>query len=334
MSWNGTKNGTKNEAHGKAQTERFKGNLTQLHYNTGRKIDAMKKKKILLTPELAKKCLANNYHKNRNIRPSVVNSYAIDIADGRWNEDISEIDNAMAFTKEGLLINGQHRCAAVIAADKAIYVWAYYDVPIELYDFFDGGAVRTAADVAGVPNARAVSALAKIVYAVKYGTVPLASALQGLATNSKNSAKVTRQRVLSTIKDENDLLQKYVNLAGNAGAYLGKKRNNLAIAFFLIDYVGRGDALDEFVEECAKLSPTSQPIIACRSYVSKCLANKNFKADRKWMVSCILATYEAFRDGREIMSFNKLSKVFTKYDKYVAETKTGHTDNRKAMAFI
>lgn len=294
----------------------------------------MKKKKILLTPELAKKYLANNYHKNRNIRPSVVNSYAVDIADGRWNEDISEIDNAMAFTKEGLLINGQHRCAAVIAADKAIYVWAYFDVPIELYDFFDGGTVRTTADVAGVPNARAVSALAKVVYAVKHGTAPLASALNGQATSSKNSAKVTRQRVLSTIKEEDELLQKYVNMGGNAGAYLGKKRNNLAIAFFLIDYVGRGDALEEFVEECAKLSPTSQPIVACRSYIARCLSNKNFKADRKWMVSCILATYEAFRDDREILSFNKLSKVFTKYDKYVAEAKAETKDVRKAIAFI
>lgn len=33
--------GQKNEAHGKAQTERFKGNLTQLHYNTERRFIAM-----------------------------------------------------------------------------------------------------------------------------------------------------------------------------------------------------------------------------------------------------------------------------------------------------
>lgn len=284
----------------------------------------MKKEKILLTPKLAEKYLANNYHKNRKIRASVVNGYAVDIKEGRWNEDISEIDNAMAFSEEGMLINGQHRCMAVITANKPIHIWAYFDVPIEMYDFFDGGAVRSTADIAGIPNSKNVSALAKIVYAVKHGETPLSSALQGqISFNKKNPAVATRQQVLETIRNENDLLQKYINMGQRASTYLGKKKNYLAIAIFLVDYVGRGDALEEFVEECAKLVPESQPVVACRSYAAKCLTNQNFKSDRKWMISCILTTYEAFRDGRDLSSFNKLSLIFKKYDKYVEKIKKG-----------
>ena len=74
---------------------------------------------IELTPEMAKKFLENNNY-NRNISPSLVSTYAKDIIDGNWDENVG---SPISVDKNGILRNGQHRCAAVVEANKPIHIW-------------------------------------------------------------------------------------------------------------------------------------------------------------------------------------------------------------------
>lgn len=287
----------------------------------------MRKEKILVTPERAKEFLKNNYHKNRPLRPSVVSQYATDISAGLWNEDISEIDNALAISEDGKLINGQHRCQAVILADKSIYIWAYFDVPIEMYEFFDGGAKRSAGDIIDLPNARNAAAVARVMYAIRYGCAPLLASINGKMKGGHPPIEVTRQQVVEFTKDNGDLVDRYTKLGERAKKYMGRNPNNLSIAFYLIDFVGCGDQLDRFVDECSSLAPTNDAVIACRSYMVNCLSSKNFRTDRKWMLACVLYTYEAFRDGRSISQFNKQQVTISKYDKYLYEARNSNKED-------
>lgn len=283
----------------------------------------MRKEKILLTPELARSFRECCDPRNRTLRAAKVSEYKTDILEHRWNEDISEVDGAFVFSEDGYLMNGNHRCAAVIEANTPIHVWVYYDVPKEMFAYFDIGAPRTAAEIANVKNAVSAASIAKVLFALKYGKAPLASALGGQYKTGRPAVMVTKQQVLQTLREENDVIQRYIILGNQARKYLGRNQNNISIALCLIDYVGRGNCLDRFIDECSKIAPTVQCIVACRSYMGSCLANRNFKITRRWIISCILATYESFIENKEIRSFNKLDSYISRYDKYLFEARKG-----------
>lgn len=278
----------------------------------------MAKKKILLTPEVAQDFFTHNYEKNRKVRALAVNKIAQDILNDRWNPELSRYQDPILITDDGTLINGQHRCLAVILTGRAVETYVEYGVPESIYKMLDGATVRSAADFVDVPNKNNAAALAKIMCAVEDGDVPLASALQG-----KVSAKVqaTRTQVIEKINTDSERIQRFVKAGQRMGVYLYNRKTQISTAMFLIDYVGRDDVMERFIHEASQMTTESQPINAMRAYMGKCIANKNFKSDYKWVVSCVLYTYEAFRNGAEIRNFNKINVVFSKYDKYIFETR-------------
>lgn len=72
--------------------------------------------RVLVSPDVAKAMLTQNSN-NRTIRPRQVAAYARDMENGNWNEDAP---NAIVFSQEGALIDGQHRLNAVISSKKTI----------------------------------------------------------------------------------------------------------------------------------------------------------------------------------------------------------------------
>ena len=278
----------------------------------------MAREKIVLTPEMAKKFLEHNYKNNRRVRPLAVGKLAEDIQSGRWNPELSKFQDPLLFTKDGTLINGQHRCHAVVESGLSIEIYAEYDVPENIYELLDGATVRMAADFVDVPNRKNATTIAKIMCAIEDGSAPLSSSIQG-----KLSAKVkaTRSQIIQKVNSDNEYIQWLLRSGERAAKYFFNKKNPFAVALLLIDYTGRGDVIERFVSECSQMTTSSQPINALRSYMGRCVTNKNFKSDSAWAISSILYTYEAFRAGTEIRSFNKLNNVFSKYDKYVFETR-------------
>lgn len=276
------------------------------------------KKKILLTEELATTLLSNNYKSNRHVRPSAVNKLVNDILNNRWDPEVSRFQDPLLVTKDGILINGQHRCFAVIQSGHPIWIYIEDDVPETIFWMLDGGVPRGAADQVNVPNKNNAAALAKIMCAVEDGNSPLASALQG-KTNAKTSA--TRTEIIEKINSENDRIQRFVKAGQSAGIYLFKRKTQIATALFLIEFVGRDDVMERFVHEASQMTTQSQQINALRSFMGKYLTNKTYHPDYKWVVSCVLLAYEAFRNDTEIRQFNKMNAIFSKYDKYVFEAR-------------
>lgn len=223
----------------------------------------MRKEKILLTPELASSFLMRNFKKNRKVSPSKVSVYATDIIEGNWNPDISEVNDPIAISDKFELLNGQHRCHAVIKAKTPVYTWIYFDVPEELYNYFDNGRPRSVGDFLDVPNSGMIAALARIMYAIQYGDAPLASALQGkLHSSYKNDTLVSRQQIIHIVDEQYDSLRRYTNLAQKMGTHLANKKSHFQVALAIIDYVGFGDSIDRFVDECQAVIPDSPSIIA------------------------------------------------------------------------
>lgn len=279
----------------------------------------MKEEKILLTPALAKEILENNYEGNRRIRESVVEKYATAIKEGRWNPEVSRVQDPMLFSKSGHLLNGQHRCFAVIDAGVPVYIYVKRDVDEDIYKYLDDGEKRGARDFIKIPNASAVATLAKRMYAIENGSAPLATALTGKISSGRNCGSILRQQILDKVNEDPEKILEYVRLGMKGATYFGNKKDCFAVALFIIDFCGRGDVINRFVDECSAMIPDAQPILAFRSYIAKCFGQPLFKSDYKWMCGCIFYAYEAFRIGDEINMFNKYNVYFSRYDKYVAD---------------
>lgn len=98
---------------------------------------------IYITPQQAEEWLSKNADSQRKLRDSVVNKYARDMVNGRW-----EITHqGIAFDSTGRLIDGQHRLAAVVKAGIPIKMLVFTDSLPTAYDHLDIGYGRTAVDV-------------------------------------------------------------------------------------------------------------------------------------------------------------------------------------------
>lgn len=98
-------------------------------------------KTMRVTPSTASKWLDRNGG-NRNVRPSRVARYAADMRAGRWQQN----GDTFKFDTTGRLIDGQHRCHAIIESGKSMTAFVVQGLPAEAAQTIDAGAHRSPAD--------------------------------------------------------------------------------------------------------------------------------------------------------------------------------------------
>ena len=123
---------------------------------------------IDISPALAEKYLGQNIG-NRNLRTQKVKQYARDMRNGSWHTS----GQAIQFDWNGRLIDGQHRCEAIIESGVTIRVLVVKGLDPQTREVIDTGAKRSGSDAlkfAGFdryPNL--VAALARIADARENG---------------------------------------------------------------------------------------------------------------------------------------------------------------------
>lgn len=90
-----------------------------------------------ITPELATKWLQKN-EGNRKLREPRAAAWARAILAGKWELT----HQAIAFAKNGRLLDGQHRLRAIQIANTAIDAVVAYDVPDKAFKYMDAGLPR------------------------------------------------------------------------------------------------------------------------------------------------------------------------------------------------
>lgn len=97
---------------------------------------------VEVTPELARQWLVYN-RINRPARPDVVRQYVQQIESGIWKRT----HQGAAFTREGVLLDGQHRLFAIIQTGKTVTMLVFINEPVENYEFIDCGRNRSNLDM-------------------------------------------------------------------------------------------------------------------------------------------------------------------------------------------
>ncbi len=107
----------------------------------------MEAKVKVITPELAKQYLSKNTNNYRSMSNSVVNSYAADMKTGNWKFN----GDSIKFNKSGILVDGQHRLAAIAKAGVPVQMMVITGIEDDIATF-DIGKVRTTSQIAKAEN--------------------------------------------------------------------------------------------------------------------------------------------------------------------------------------
>jgi hypothetical protein len=106
-----------------------------------------------VTPAIAEKWLLHNTE-NRRLRESSVKNLADAITRGEWKLT----HQGIAFDKNGILQDGQHRLAAVIESGRTIPMMVTWDAPESNFDALDQGLKRGYSDIYGIDTGHAAVA--------------------------------------------------------------------------------------------------------------------------------------------------------------------------------
>lgn len=116
--------------------------------------------KTVITPELAAEMMKRNVdddYRNRPLSAALVRRYARMMENDEWHVT----GEAIIFSSDGVLLNGQHRLTACLESGHAFTSWVIYGIDRQSFKFMDQGRKRTAGDIFSieeVPNAALMAA--------------------------------------------------------------------------------------------------------------------------------------------------------------------------------
>lgn len=115
---------------------------------------------ITVGPDTAQRWLECNPI-NRNIRQKRVDQYSRDMLAGEW----ALTGEPIKFSKDGRLLDGQHRLWAIVLADVTLTLFVVRGLEEATQSYMDAGAARSAGDALaldGEPYAAAIAAAARL----------------------------------------------------------------------------------------------------------------------------------------------------------------------------
>ena len=189
-----------------------------------------------ITPAKAAEMLDANTT-NRPLSRTLVRGFAEAMIRGEW----MVTHQGIAFDVNGVLVDGQHRLAAVIEADVAVEMTVFTEVEDGTFDVLDTGKRRNAADVLAIEGEKSSTTLAAMVR-----TVWLYENRPDL-TWSGGSAAVTNHQIVQTL-DQHPKLRDYVAVGEQVSASTGMIKSAAGAASYLISRVSKRAEQDEWFE--------------------------------------------------------------------------------------
>jgi hypothetical protein len=193
--------------------------------------EKMKVEMVLLTPEMAEQLLLKNTH-NRGVVWSRVDAFAADLKAGAWRVN----GEAIKVASTGQMLDGQHRCHAVIVAEVPMPTLLITGLPPEAQETMDQGRSRSAADILklrGEKDYAALAAATKVVFLHERDGLPFLDAYK---------AGPTVAEVVRTLERNPAIRESVALVAGMEKPWV--TRSALSALHFLFASVSEEDATD------------------------------------------------------------------------------------------
>lgn len=282
---------------------------------------------VLVTPEMAQELIDHNVENNRKIDMKTVRRYASDMQDGLWRDKIP--NHSIILARKGgnwYMIDGQHRCLAVIQFGRPV-LFKFEFARLEDLPYLDLGKSRNAKDmltIKGLPQSGNVVALARYVYAAKFGEALLSGILQ-MKIDKACHTSVSEMHAYSYSSQHYEMLREYVNKAQKMYKRTQKKGSIKTYGFFLwmLDWLTPTGS-DAFFEEYSKEFSTA----VCVRYAKEKILKMYFptrdgikvKVTNKDIIEVLLASYDRFvtRQGTKPQK-KDIDAVSDKYNQLILE---------------
>jgi hypothetical protein len=189
-----------------------------------------------VTPARAAELLAANTT-NRPLSRATVRTFADAMRRGEW----LVTHQGIAFDVNGTLVDGQHRLAAVIEADRPVELTVFTEVADGTFDVLDIGKRRTAADVLAIEGEKNSTMLAAMVRTVwLYHNRPDANWSGG-------TAAVSNHQIVQTL-DQHPKLRDFVGLGEQIAAATGMIKSAAGAASYLVEQATKRTDLTPWYE--------------------------------------------------------------------------------------
>lgn len=152
----------------------------------------------VITPAKAEDYLRKNVF-NRKLNQNIVNLYANEMKEGRWNLN----GDAIRFDTNGCLLDGQHRLYACIKAMKPFSSLVIRGLDNRCFATIDNGKVRSASDILsinGIPQSANISSIVRKFIRLNNELVTLSKSGGGPGAN-----KISNILVLETYLENKQL---------------------------------------------------------------------------------------------------------------------------------
>lgn len=272
--------------------------------------------KMLITPEVAENFLGHNYVRQRMMLQPDVRKLARDMAEGRWNE---EIVNPIRFTKEGTLIDGQHRLMAVVKSGKSVWMWVQTDLSESDFEYIDLGRKRVPADFIDSKNRTTLASVAKFAYCTRKGTAPITSILAGylnVSPKEKPSDVCVIKEAQMPLVEEASCLGRRIRTSTKCGFPAIFGFGAWLIKWLMLSEVIAGAKVEEYVEDILSITPTQSTSVIVAYLKNKTLLGKRFSKDE--LLTLFLYGYECFDANRTIKIYQPQSKTLERYNALIA----------------
>lgn len=268
--------------------------------------------KVLITPETAKSFLGHNHERQRLVLQPEVRKLARDMAEGRWNE---EIVNPIRLTKEGVLIDGQHRLMAVVESGKSIWMWVQTDLSESDFEYIDLGRKRIPSDFIGSKNRTTLAAVAKFAYCTRKGSAPLVSIMSGylnVSPKEKPSDVCVIKEAQTYLAEKGSDLGRMVRSSTKCGAPAIFEFGAWLIKWLMASGALTGVSVEEYVDDIVSVTPTQSTQVIVTYLKNKTLVGKKFGKDE--LLALFLYGYECFNAKKTIKIYQPQSKTLERYN--------------------
>lgn len=122
-----------------------------------------------ITPEIAAEMLRKNVANNRSLMATTVAKYANLMSKGQWD---TQTGDTIKISKDGFVIDGQHRLHAVVKSGITIHSFIAYGLDVESFRNIDVGQSRKLSDAlhfAEIPTSKVVASAIQLYWNLKSG---------------------------------------------------------------------------------------------------------------------------------------------------------------------
>ena len=246
---------------------------------------------IQMTKAIAQNLLDNNLENQRSLSLNRSKKYASEMLSDNWkfNGECITVDN------EGRLLNGQHRCKAVVLADVSIPVLVITGIETEAFKTMDQGFKRSTGQIfsmAGVRNSSLIAASLKSYYGyLKSGCL--------YRTSELNTSTLELEKIYN---EDNERFDEVVCLSNRSSGFLKFSGFTATMICSLMMAIKDDPKADEFINRFNNQDWVSQdkcPIKFIHNVITKARSNK-MKLTQKQKYNAIVTAWNHFKQGKGI----------------------------------